>query len=229
MDIGTFDEYLCVAADASCLVICCSSIRVAESATIHTVQEGVAIHSYLGVIFYGTSIATTQCTEDGEIRNALRVIEDIHVFIRVFIRVVICTLTLALTLALASVRTGELLGVIIHFSVVFTIFTLHVDGNIGASHAGVLTISAAEHREMRVLVVIIRFLPFLSFQQRIRGHTLLYIYRSSSCYGAGEVTSAIDVMRIEELVVNFIWIFIFVFTIEQCLVIIPADEFRSIP
>ena len=237
MNIGTFDEYLCVAADASCLVICCSSIRVAESATIYTVQEGIAIHSYLGVIFYGTSIATTQCTEDGEVRNALRVIEDIHVFIRVVIctlaltRALALTLTraLALTLTLAPVRAGELLGVIIHFSVVFTIFTLHVDGNIGASYAGVLTISAAEHREMRVLVVIIRFLPFLSFQQGIRGHTLLYIYRSCSSYGAGEVSAAIDVMRVEELVFSFVWIFIFVFTIEQCLFIIPADEFRSIP
>ena len=223
MNVGSFDKYLRVAADASCFVICCRSLRVAESATIHTVQEGIAIHSYLGVIYYGTCIATTQCTEDGEIRNALRVIEDIHVFIRVFI----CTLTLAL--ALAAMRAGELLGVIIHFSVVFTIFTLHVDSNIGASHVGVLTISTAEHREMRVLVVVIRFLPFRCFQKRIRGHTLLYIYRSSSCYGAGEVSAAIDVMRVEELVVSFVWIFIFVFTIEQCLVIIPADEFRSIP
>ena len=202
MDIGTFDEYLCVAADNSCSVCFGRGFRVAESTTIHTVQEGIAIHCYLGAIYYGTSIATTQCTEDGEIRNALRVIEDIHVFIRVVIRVVICTLTLAL--ALVPVRAGELFGVIIHFSVVFTIFTLHVDGNIGASHAGVLTISTAEHREMRVLVVIIRFLPFLSFQQRIRGHTLLYIYRSSSCYGAGEVSAAIYVVRVEELVFSFV-------------------------
>ena len=185
MNIGTFDEYLCVTADTSCLVICCSSIRVAESATIHTMQEGIAIHGYLGVICYGTSIATTQYAEDGEIRNALRVIEATH------------------------------------FSVVFAIFTLHVDGNIGASYAGVLTISAAEHREMRVLVVIIRFLPFRCFQKRIRGHTLLYIYRSSSCYGAGKVSSAIDVMRVDELVVNFV--------IELCLVNDVVFSFYIIP
>ena len=212
MDIGTLNEYLCIVADTSCIVICCRG-RVAESSTIHTMQEGIAIHCYLGVIFYGTSIATTQYAEDGEVRNALRVIEDIHILI----------------LAPAAVRAGELLCVISYFSIVVAIFAFHVDGNIGASHYGVLTISTAEHREMRVLVVIIRFLPFRCFQQRIRGHTLLYIYRSSSCYGAGEVSAAIDVMRVEELVVSFIWIFIFVFTIEQCLVIIPADEFRSIP
>ena len=107
-------------------------------------------------------------------------------------------------------RAGELIGVIIHFSVVFTIFTFHVHGNIGASHAGVLTISAAEHREMRVLVVVIRFLPFRCFQERIRGHTLLYIYRSSSCYGAGEVSAAIGVMRGGELVFSFVIELIFV-------------------
>ena len=74
---------------------------------------------------------------------------------------------------------------------------------------------------MRVLVVIIRILPFLGFQKRIRGHTLLYIYRSSSCYGADEVSAAIDVMRVEELVVSFV--------IEQSLVLIPANKILSIP
>ena len=204
MDIGTLDEYLCAVADTSCIVICCRG-RVAESSTIHTMQEGIAIHGYLGVICYGTSIATTQYAEDGEVRNALRVIQDIHVLIR----------------TPAAVRTGELLGIISHFSVVVAIFAFHVDGNIGASHDGVLTISAAEHREMRVLVVIIRFLPFWCFQKRIRGHTLLYIYRSSSCYGAGKVSSAIDVMRVDELVVNFV--------IELCLVNDVVFSFYIIP
>ena len=58
MNVGSFDEYLRVAADASCIVICCR-FRVAESATIHTMQEGIAIHGNLGSILYGTSIAST--------------------------------------------------------------------------------------------------------------------------------------------------------------------------
>ena len=74
---------------------------------------------------------------------------------------------------------------------------------------------------MRVLVVIIRFLPFLSFQQGIRGHTLLYIYRSCSCYGAGEVSAAIDVMRVEEFVFNFV--------IELCLVNVVVFSFYFLP
>ena len=178
-------------------------------------QEGIAIYGNFGVILYSTGIATTQNTEDGEVRNALRVIEDIHV--------VLCAHTLA------AMRAGELFGVIIHFSVIFVIFSLHVDGNIGASHAGVLTISSAENREMRVLVVFIRFLPFRCFQKRIWSHTLLYNYRGKVCYVAGKFSAAIDVMRVEELVLIFViescFLYGVVFSFLSFYIIVPSIEF----
>ena len=92
--------------------------------------------------------------------------------------------------------------IIVHLRVVFSVVAVYVDGNIGASDLRQLTVTAAEYAEVRIVVVRISLLPFVCREQIVGSSSLLYENGGFSCYVAGKVASAVDVMRIEELAVG---------------------------
>ena len=147
-------------------------------------KEGLTVDGYLGTFGYGSCISATQYTQDGEVRNTFGVVENRDGSLSDFP---------------AVAGTCHLFGIVIHFSIIVAIFSFHIYRHIGIDYGGVFTISATEYREVRVLVVVIRFLPFFCVQKIERSHTLQYFYHGSTSHVAGKITATIDVMRVQKM------------------------------
>ena len=96
-------------------------------------------------------------------------------------------------------RASQLLCLIIHLGIIDTVITFYIHMYFGIPYLCVFTISTTEDREVRVVVVIIGFLPFGSIQQVEWSHTFQYLYKGGTCDVAGKVSTAIDVVRVEEM------------------------------
>ena len=116
-------------------------------------------------------------------------------------------------------RLCQLFGIILYLSIVYTIVAIHVHGNVGAAHGCVDTVATAEHSEVRMVAVVVCFLPFCCFQESEWGYTFQDGKGSLSCYVAGLFTATIDIMRADELTVIE----------ELALVVIPVDPVCSVP
>ena len=116
-------------------------------------------------------------------------------------------------------RLCQLFGIILYLSIVDSVVAIHVHGNVGAVHGCIDTIATAEYSEVRMVAVVVCFLPFCCFQESEWGHTFQDGKGSLSCYLAGMVTATIDIMRADELTV-----------IEELVrVVIPVDPVCSVP
>ena len=78
------------------------------------------------------------------------------------------------------VRTCHLVGFVLHFGII-------------------ISIVATEYREVREVVVVIRFLPFFCVQKVEWSHTFLHFNKGSPLYVAGKITATIDIMRVQEM------------------------------
>ena len=148
-------------------------------------QEGLAVYSNLGVLGYGSGISTTQNAQYGEVWDTLGIVEDRKC----------CLLFLLCTV----VRTCHLVGFVLHFGIIISIVAFHIHRHIGNGYGGMFTISTTEYREMRIVVVVIRFLPFFCVQKVEWSHTFLHFNKGSPLYVAGKITATIDIMRIQEM------------------------------
>ena len=103
--------------------------------------------------------------------------------------------------------------------VVFAIVAVNVDCDIGAANGRQPSVSAAEYTEVRILVVGVRLLPFVGYQQFVRSHAFLHHHGCKSgavgcacghvavgvfvcAHVAGKITAAIDVVGIQKLAVG---------------------------
>lgn len=125
-------------------------------------------------------------------------------------------------------RASQLLCTVIYLCIIVAVISFHIHSHIGIGNDGVLTISASEYREVRVVVVIIGLLPFGSFQQVEWSHTFQYLYNGRTSDVAGKVSTAIDVVRVEEVrlgagiisTIEFVFILLIPFD-DLCLCSIP--------
>ena len=199
IDIGTIDMNFGM---ISCLVtsnlsggIVFGLVRITESATIYTVKEGITCYGNLGTSGYDAGISATQDTEDGEVRNTLGVVEDWE---GSGIGIAVGTGAFARFTG-GGMRASQLLCTVINLCIIDAIITFYVHDDFGTVYLGVFTISTSEDREVRVVVVIIRFFPFGSFQQFEWSHTFQHLYEGGTSDVAGKVSTAIDVVRVEEM------------------------------
>ena len=96
-------------------------------------------------------------------------------------------------------RASQLLCLIIHLGIIDTVITFYIHMYFGIIYLGVFTISTTEDGEVRVVVVIVGLLPFGSIQQVEWSHTLHYLYKGGTSDVAGKVSTAIDVVRVQEV------------------------------
>ena len=183
--------HLRLAANLSCGIVL-GGRRIAEATAEHTMDEGLAVHRHLGAVSHRTSITASQNAPYCKVRDAHRVVEN---------RQYSCCASFGVSgesATFGNLRRRHLI-IIVHLCVVFSVITVYVDGNIGASDLRQLTVTAAEYAEVRIVIVRISLLPFVCLEQLVGSHTLLYENGGSSCDVAGKVAAAVDVMRIEEL------------------------------
>ena len=179
-------------------------------------QEGISIYGYLGTSGHGAGISATQYTQNGEVRNTLGVVEDRDG----------CSLFVFSAVA----GTCHLFGIVIHLSIIVAIFSFHIHRHIGIGYGGVFTISSTEYREVRVVVVVIRILPFFCIQKVEWSHTLQYLYYGCAAYVAGKITATIDIMRVEEMLLSAFIVFcglsieVFSVILILCFLWMPDDE-----